>query len=338
MRRMKEIALLGCVFLLAGCTRNETADFNASGQQTQSQQTQSQQEQMQKAYQRKDILAAGGSFSYAINEEGMILTAGTRKDIQGAFDSVIMPDTSSWENMIYIYASTEGYTVCGVDKDKKLYGDGMYNDEGEGNLSLYSNSRQIISDGISFTILNNSGKLIPAGQKTEYTSLFGLVSDGVYIAGGNAHVAVLTADGHVSSFAGKDNTECTKVGDWQDIVDIACGYNYVIGLKADGTVVAAGDNTYGQCDISGWTDIVSVAAGSYTTIGLKADGTVVATGDNTCGQCNVSDWTDIVSVVTSGKHTLGVKKDKTAVAVGDNTYGQCDVSGWSNIRMPEGLN
>jgi len=25
-----------------------------------------------------------------------------------------------------------------------------------------------------------------------------------------------------------------------------------VGLKSDGTVVAVGDNTYGQCDVSGW--------------------------------------------------------------------------------------
>ncbi|NLO86339.1 MAG: chromosome condensation regulator, partial [Clostridiales bacterium] len=29
------------------------------------------------------------------------------------------------------------------------------------------------------------------------------------------------------------------------------------------------------------------------TVGLRADGTVVAVGENDEGQCNVSDWTDI---------------------------------------------
>ena len=30
---------------------------------------------------------------------------------------------------------------------------------------------------------------------------------------------------------------------------------YTIGLKSDGTVVAVGDNAYGQNDVSSWTDI-----------------------------------------------------------------------------------
>ena len=43
-------------------------------------------------------------------------------------------------------------------------------------------------------------------------------------------------------------------------------------------------------DIAAVRDVVS--AGAHT-VGLKADGTVVAVGDNEYGQCNVSDWTDI---------------------------------------------
>ena len=35
---------------------------------------------------------------------------------------------------------------------------------------------------------------------------------------------------------------------------------------------------------------MAVSAGSSHTIGMKADGTVVAVGDNGTGKCNVSDW------------------------------------------------
>ncbi len=76
-------------------------------------------------------------------------------------------------------------------------------------------------------------------------------------------------------------------------MSIAAGDYHTVGLKADGTVVVAGDNDDGQCNVSDWTDIVSIAAGSFHTVGLKADGTVVAAGYNGSGQCDVSDWTDI---------------------------------------------
>ena len=74
---------------------------------------------------------------------------------------------------------------------------------------------------------------------------------------------------------------------------ISAGSYYTVGLKADGTVVAVGNNNDGQCNVSGWRDIVAVAAGDNYTVGLKADGTVVTVGDNEDGQCDVSDWTDI---------------------------------------------
>ena len=74
---------------------------------------------------------------------------------------------------------------------------------------------------------------------------------------------------------------------------ISAGYSHTVGIKSDGTVVAVGNNKYGQCDVSGWENIVAISAGSRHTVGLKSDGTVVAVGDNWYGQCDVSGWTDI---------------------------------------------
>jgi alpha-tubulin suppressor-like RCC1 family protein len=112
---------------------------------------------------------------------------------------------------------------------------------------------------------------------------------------------------------------------------ITGGYGHTVGLKSDGTVVAVGYNSYGQCDVSNWTDIVQADGGYEHTVGLMSDGNVVAVGDNTYGQCNVSGWTDIIQVVAGEQHTVGLKSDGTVVAVGDNEYGQCNVSGWTNI-------
>jgi hypothetical protein len=50
---------------------------------------------------------------------------------------------------------------------------------------------------------------------------------------------------------------------------VAAGGYHRVGLKDDGTVVAVGDNTYGQCNVGNWTDITKVAAGGYHTVGLK---------------------------------------------------------------------
>ena len=51
--------------------------------------------------------------------------------------------------------------------------------------------------------------------------------------------------------------------------------------------MAVGINTYGRCKVSDWTDIVAIAAGSAHTLGMKADGTVLAIGDNILNQCSI---------------------------------------------------
>jgi alpha-tubulin suppressor-like RCC1 family protein len=76
-----------------------------------------------------------------------------------------------------------------------------------------------------------------------------------------------------------------------------------------------------------------VSAGTAHTIGLKSDGTVVAVGDNTSGQCNVSSWTDITQVSAGGGHSIGLKSGNTVIAVGNNDAGQCDISTWTGITQ-----
>lgn len=124
---------------------------------------------------------------------------------------------------------------------------------------------------------------------------------------------------------------------------IAAGCRHTIGLKSDGTVMAVGDNKYGQCDVVSWCDIVAVAAGNVHkatntgnahTIGLKSDGTVVAVGWNEQGQCDVINWCDIVAVAAGCAHTIGLKSDGKVMAVGDNKYDQCSVSNWHSIQLP----
>ena len=150
------------------------------------------------------------------------------------------------------------------------------------------------------------------------------------LAAGYNHTVGLKADGTVVA-AGSYSSGQYDVYGWRDIVAVAAGIFHTVGLKADGTVAAAGWNDDGQCDVSGWRDIVAVAAGTEHTVGLRADGTVVTVGANEEGQCDVSGWRDIVAVAAGNSYTVGLRADGTVVAVGYNEYGQCDVSDWTDI-------
>lgn len=97
-----------------------------------------------------------------------------------------------------------------------------------------------------------------------------------------------------------------------------------MGVRSDGTVIAAGGNDEGQHNVGGWTYIVQVDAGAQWTVGFTSAGTVVLVGFGETGpmglhdwgQCNVTDWTGITQVDAGWQHTVGlIRSDGTAIAV-----------------------
>ena len=104
------------------------------------------------------------------------------------------------------------------------------------------------------------------------------------------------------------------------------------GWAQGGTVVAWGDNRYGQVNVPpDLSNVVAVAAGEWHNLALKADGTLVAWGVNNAGQASIpSDIGTVVAIATGGYHNLVVKPDGTVRAWGQNDFGQTDV--------PAGLN
>ena len=114
-------------------------------------------------------------------------------------------------------------------------------------------------------------------------------------------------------------------------VTLCAGGFHVVGLQEDGTVIASGDNSYGQCNVQSWNNIVSVSANSYCTYGLKSDGTVIAAGLSDNGQCDVSDWRNIISISAGSAHIVGLRKDGTVVATGITNDDLSEISTWQNI-------
>ena len=150
------------------------------------------------------------------------------------------------------------------------------------------------------------------------------------IAAGGYRTVGLRANGRVVATGDNEIGQC-DVSEWKDIIDLATGGSHTVGLKADGTLMATGDNADGQCNVSQWTNIVAVTAGDAHTVGLKTDGTVVATGNNAFGQCDVTEWEDIVAVSAGRTNTIGLKADGTVVSAGWNNDGECDVLEWTDI-------
>ncbi len=139
----------------------------------------------------------------------------------------------------------------------------------------------------------------------------------------NAVAVAICGTGFGSAYLLCDGTvkcDYIDVSDWENIIDIAVSDCHIVGLKADGTVVAKGNNyaNTDQCNVSGWTDIVQIDCGYNYTLGLKSDGTVVYAGYSYeyIGPDAFTQWTDIVSISCDENAAVGLKKDGTIVGVG----------------------
>lgn len=131
-----------------------------------------------------------------------------------------------------------------------------------------------------------------------------------------------------------DNTNKYNYGvisGWSDIVDVAAGEKNIAAVTAAGTVVAAGSNQYHQCDISHWTEVKQVAVGECNLYGLKKDGTVVCSGNPYTKQAKVSTWRDITAISAGNHFVAGLRTDGTVTAKGDSFSGRADVDEWENI-------
>jgi alpha-tubulin suppressor-like RCC1 family protein len=105
------------------------------------------------------------------------------------------------------------------------------------------------------------------------------------------------------------------------------GASLVFTVLGEGSIVAWGDNQYGQCCMPMPNiGFVAIAGGFSLSLGLRSDGTIAAWGLNDNGQCTVPEPNEgFVAIAAGFWHSLGLKSNGTIVAWGSNSDGQCNV-------------
>lgn len=132
-------------------------------------------------------------------------------------------------------------------------------------------------------------------------------------------------DEDLSSVSEEKLANRAKINDYRSNMTegrIAVGFYHTVALKSDGTVVAAGDNSYGQCDITGWTGVKAVDAGAYFTVGLKTDGTVLFTGLDDYGESGAAEWTGVKAISAGYNMVAGLLEDGTVVTAGRGDHSE----------------
>lgn len=206
----------------------------------------------------------------------------------------------------------------------------------------------------------------------------------VAIAAGNLHSLALCSDGTVVAWGnnsagqlGNNSTTDSLVPvavntngalSGKTVVAISAGNAHNLALCSDGTLVAWGDNSFGQLGnnstvgslvpvavsisglLSGRT-VITMAAGYAHNLALCSDGTLATWGDNTYGQLGNGGNTDsltpvavstegvltgkvIVNVAAGADHSLALSQDGTLAAWGWNGEGELGNNSTVNSNVP----
>jgi alpha-tubulin suppressor-like RCC1 family protein len=209
---------------------------------------------------------------------------------------------------------------------------------------------------------NTNGQLgdNTATSRSSPVSVAGGFTDWIQVSAGNSHSLGVRANGTAWAWGlnsiGRlgDNTTATKsspvsvVGGFTDWIQVSAGGAHSLGIRANGTAWAWGNNNSGQLGddsitassspvsvAGGFTDWIQVSAGSAHSLGVRANGSAWGWGSNVFRQLGdttattksspvsvVGGFTDWIQVSAGGDHSLGVRANGTAWAWGINTSGQ----------------
>ena len=204
-------------------------------------------------------------------------------------------EVSEWTDVVAVSAGSKH--VVGLRQDGTVVFAGDNASGGE--CRKWTNMRAVAAGGGHTVGLKDDGTVIALGSNvygqcavSKWKNMIGIATGKYFTAGvrfdGTVCVTqVRTVYSNLPDATKVETLNATlqelavqleKVQEWKDIISVAVSDTCILGLKTDGTVVAAGINDNGQCDVEEWKDIVSVETGSHMSVGVRADGTMVTAG------------------------------------------------------------
>lgn len=298
-------------------------------------------------------VVAAGDHSVGLKSDGTVVAVG--KNLAGRCD------VQDWSDIVAISASARN--TVGLKSDGTVVATGD-NVNGECEVEKWKDIIAI-SSCVGITAgLKSDGTVVATGDNrhgacnvdgwndivaiaTAYDIIYGLKKDGTILS---------TKDGAADNDSDfiKISYMLGEIEKWKDIVAIST-YGLgteVIGLKADGTVVAVTITDYWReeydddlgfvFDVSGWKDVQTTVPERFKTevgkefVGSEEPSKPVTTPDDGKNTYLQND----IYISAGASHAVALKSDGTVIAtkyIDDPTYsiddyvGQCDVDEWKDI-------
>ena len=268
-------------------------------------------------------VCAGDGIVAGLTKHGNVLLAGNNK--------AVASEVSAWKDIVSIDIS--GGHIIGLKSDYTLVDasiDGnSYVDEtqtigaGLSSVSRILENTRSLSVSDEYGVFLDEGKIEIIGNSPDV--LLVDFEDIKQIRANRYTIVGLKNDG---TLVNNSTDQSFDIYDWNEIQAFDMSDGHIVGIRKDGTAVAAGDNSYGQCDVEGYSEIVDVSVSENRTVLLKSDGTAVFLGERSADGFTADS---ILFAEAAKNHTAAVLSDGTVTAVGSNDFGQCETEKWTDI-------
>ena len=158
----------------------------------------------------------------------------------------------------------------------------------------------------------------------------------IALAAGGTHMLALRANGTVIAWGNNADGQTTIPAGLSGVVHIAAGRRHSVALLNTGRMVAWGDNSSGQLNVPNIANVVNVSAGALHTIALRSNGTVFGWGQNFDGQLNLPTTAIFVDIAANDWNSVLLASDGTVSVYGNAQYGQTEVPAGQYTQIAAG--
>jgi alpha-tubulin suppressor-like RCC1 family protein len=152
-------------------------------------------------------------------------------------------------------------------------------------------------------------------QKIIYNGLLVVALVGVWMAGP-------ASAGQLRAWGADSDGQISRLPTENTYIAVAAGDAHGLALRADGTIMAWGQNDSGQCNVPAGT-YRAVAAGADFSLAIRTDGSLAAWGGNSDGQVSRAPTGKDFAAVDGGEaFAVALRANGSLVAWGNDRWGQ----------------